>query len=515
MTKFFEHPEYLEKREDWLLYKLLYEGCQAPLKAPQYLWPTELETTSRIAGDAAPGAAFIETPPSVRIRALREQRAVYDNEIEPIISRWQSIFFKEEPKLDKEVEELFGDDIKDVTGEGKSLNTFIKDDVLAARLLYGKPIILTDAPAQAPTNGGTSGSEFRPYFSIINPLAFMDWEFSSDGSYKNELKFCRDEYCKVDSRTSPQEAPVIGRYTRELIFDRTGPGSGTYYYRTYKLERGADGSKPEWTLQSEFERAGYPNLPVRLIQGEDSWIKGAAPLALKLYNLDSSCDNIHLYQAYQRIFLITSMTNEEKRAMAEFNIGFLPIGSSVATIEPVNTAAIEGRIDATISRLKLVAFNQARLMSSSGAAVESGDTQREYKEALTSLVESELETLENLINLAIKDYAWFKTGAKDFKGQIHFSREVDLSDIADEIAFYQSLKPEISAFPTWRRATLKKFARAQNLTEAKDIIDEIESGAPQLAAGASEPASNNRLLRLQQVAGNGQNQNSNLNSPQS
>src|SRR4051812_40605657 len=115
MTDLYNHPQYLERAPFYRNYRDLYEGIHAVLRRPEYLWPHELETD--------------KTDAAVRLRQIREMRTRYDNEVEPVVSRYSSIFFKEDPVIGKKTLELFGDDEKNVTGTGKSFITFLKEDV--------------------------------------------------------------------------------------------------------------------------------------------------------------------------------------------------------------------------------------------------------------------------------------------------------------------------------------------------------------------------------------------------
>lgn len=477
LIEFSEHPEYLEYKDNWELYRLLYEGDQKKLKNGEYLWYHELESTAGSYPSAAPNSPQLAIPPGLRVRMIREERSTYTNEIEPVISRWQSIFFKKAPEADEEVKRLFGDDIDDVTGDGKSLNTFINDSVLANRLIYGRPIIMTDAPSlKAKTLLEQKALGLRPFFKMLNPLEVKDWEIETSGARKGQFKWLRCEYFQIESRENSRTKPVVNLYSKELIFNVATDGKiGTYTYNIYRLEKEENTNKAQWNLVSSDDFIGFPNLPVRSIECEESWIKDSAPLARKLYNLESGRDQMLYYQMYQRTFIAASISEQEKMAMASYVIGFLPEGAVVHTIEPASTQSIDKNIEETKMALRAVAFNQQRQMQIASKAVEGAETQREYKEALTSVVKSELETLETLVNNAIKDYAWFKEQNADFKGEVKFSRDVELDDLVEEIMFYQQLKDDVRQFPTWRKSLLKKFAHAQNLPEILEIEKEIES----------------------------------------
>lgn len=494
--EFFEHPEYSEHKSDWTLYEILYEGDQDCLKSSQYLWPHELEATDIATPTGAPDRPTLDLKPGTRIRLIREQRSTYTNEIEPVISRWQSVFFKKDPDT-SEVEELFGENVNDVTGEGESLNTFIKQSVLANRLIYGRPIIFTDAGMeQAVSLQDQRVKGLRPFFRIINPLEMKDWQMILAGTRKGQFEAARFEYEVIEPRTSMRQQPRTTIYSKELLFQQTDDKTGTYFYNKYRLDTDAQTKKESWVLVSSTPLSDFPNLPLRSIENEKSWIKDVAPLALKLFNLESGLDNIHLYQSYQRLFISGSLSEEQKKAMAEYIIGFLPDNAVVTSIEPVSTQSLENRIEAVKSAIRKVAFNQWRQVDSSSKAVEGADTQREVKEAITSLVLSELETLETLVNNAIKDYAFFATGKADYTGKVKFSKEIDVDAIVEEITNYNMIKDDLSKLPTWRKAILKKIARCQNLPEADEIIAEIDSANFQETNPSLGPSIRDTLLNV-------------------
>lgn len=469
--KFYEHPEYVEKAEEWVTIRDLYEGKHKVLRSPRYLWPHELET--------------IESPDSARLRGIREMRSRYLNLIEPIISRYVSLFFREEPVISPEVAEMFGDEINDVTGTGKSLISFLKDEVTEALLLYGRPIILTDAPSVAArTLAEQRALGLRPIFRVLPALDVKDWEADSKG-----FKFLRYEYQETAPRESATEEPELITYSKVFTFRE-----GVYRVETFKKD-GAKEGVSQWTaVGAPFESTGFPNLPVRSLEDCESWLKDVAGQSLKLYNLESSRDSIQYFQAHQRVFFIGVTRDEQKKALAEYTAGFLPEGGDVRTLEPVNTSSIDLNIDRTISNIFRIAFNQNRV-SADSAQVQSADGMKEAKESVAALIQAEVESLENLINNAIKDYAFFK-GYKDFTGKISLSRDIESQDVEKEILILNALRDDIRQVPTWYKETLKKLAGYQDLDNFDQIIQEIEAGRQPQATNATSATRSAILSRL-------------------
>lgn len=473
-VKFYEHPYYEEKKLLWETVRDLYQGNPKVLKNVKYLWPHELEYSSPTI--EVPQARAANIADADRIRGIREMRTVYSNELEPVVSRYMSIFFREEPEVDKATEDLFGDDIHDVTGNGRSLMTFIKEDVFSARVLYGRPMILTDAPPDELKNQAQQ-KLMRPVFELLHPLSVKDWEMERmNALHKGEFKWLAHDYELIAPRSGATDSPNCIGYVREMKFVPNPSGDlGTYIINIYKEDFDDRTKKASWVLDQTYTLPGYPNLPVRSIEDEESWLKDAAPLALKLYNLESGLDNVHYYQGYQRIFVAGNMTQENKIAMGEYTISFIPEGSVVHTVTPGDTSAIENNIRETRMAIRLAAFNQTRMTAVNSAQVESDATQREQKETISTFIKSEIETFESLVNKAVKDYAFFKTGKTDFQGKITFCRDVDVDNVLEEIQSYQMLRDDINKFPTWKKEVLLKFLDSMDLPNKEAIEKEIEA----------------------------------------
>jgi len=175
--KLFEHPEFKEIKEDYELWHELYEGDQKELKKSKYLWLHELETKPAGAG----------------IRKLREQRSSYTNWAEVLVSLWTSILMRKDPIIPQEVMTLLGDLIDDVDGEGTSLVSFIRDQIVANTFIYGKPIVKVDALGERPNSlAEEQDAIYRPFMQIIDPKSFKDWKLEKkDVKNLNKLQFCR------------------------------------------------------------------------------------------------------------------------------------------------------------------------------------------------------------------------------------------------------------------------------------------------------------------------------------
>lgn len=465
-VKLFEHPCYTEYKNKWEMYEDFFEGDHDDLVKPIYLILHELESI--------PGSRD-----SARIRLIREQRTEVENETEPVVSRYTSLFLKKEPAYDNKVMELFTEQgLKDVTGKGKSLTSFIREDIIESVLVYGKAVVLTDAYKYKAANKREEQTRgLTPTLELLPVLDVKDWQYSDQPERKGKLKFIRYEYELIEPRQNATEEPKTGIYSKEYNFDLIpGESLGRLTVVTYKQVQKESGGYTWKVIDSQETEA--PDMPIKLVDGE-SWIKDVVPLCKKLLNLISSRDNIHLYQAHQQKYIIGNINDAAKKAVAEYTIGFLPEGSSISVIEPVNTASIDANIANTRASIPRIAFNQNRTPSSDTKVVEAADTQQEGKEQLVTLIKSEIESIENLINAVIKDYAYFKTSKTDFDGKVILNKDIKIEDLDREVRIYTALRDDVVKYPTWHKETLKKFINSQELDNTVDIIAEVDKG-PQL-----------------------------------
>lgn len=469
--KLFTHPDYPEKAKKWQVLRDLYDGDHAVLRRPEYLWAHELE----LSGNES----------AAKIRGVREQRSQYVNFIEPVLSRLISLFFRDEPTIDEEVRKLFGDDISDVTGKGGSLSSWLKNQVVPDVLLYGRAIISTDAPAISVANLAEQRQKgLRPYFSRICPLSAKDWQYQPSS---RELQFLRYEYSELAPRTSALDEPRRRHLSR--IISRSVGG-----YSVIDYETDGDpslGGELDWKDAPTFESevSGWDSIPIAFFD-DVSWLKDVAPLALVIFNLDSCMDNIHLFQAHRWVFIAGNLDQAQRRAVAEYTINFLPEGSTVQPIEPVQTTALETRRARAVSDLFRVAFNQNKVLPADSRQVEGAETQQEQKEEVVALVSSHAEAISNLANRAIAHYARFK-GKQNFTGKIKLNAVESVEDFDEFLRVTAQFKDEISQYPKWKRKVLEKVVEKQNLSEAEEILEELST-----APATTTPTSVSDRLRL-------------------
>lgn len=480
--RFYKHPEYVFRRPNYKLYKDLYEGRHDVLIAPEYLWLHELETENH--------------PEAATKRSVREQRSQYANLIEPIVSRWVGLLFKKDPDVSG-VEDLFGEEINDVDGTGKSLVSWIREEVTVPLLLFGRPFILVEGSGERARNKEEEKVKgLRPYFVSIPAIEFVDWDIETGtSSSRGKYRAFRWQYSAIDPRKSLSEPPVEGAYSK--LYERTESGFRVSLYRGEKRNASSilptsDTNAPtnfgqsqtavapgsdddyEWSLVGEPQDiAGWDRLPLSTIQYHESWVKDVAPLALRFFNLESALDNQLLYQAHQRIFIVSDMDRVEKLGLGEYTVTFLPPGSDVKSVEPTDTSASNDRIEYTLSLISKVAFNQTRNLPLNAKAVEGADTIREQKEEFVNLALATIEDLEVMVNEAIRNYAKSK-GIEDYKGEVKFDKDITIEDVDQATNQFLAMRSDIVKVPRWHKAYLKKVAVEQSLPDTEQILEDID-----------------------------------------
>lgn len=464
-VQFHEHPEYVAKKWEWKKYQDLYEGNHDVIVANEsYFWRHPIENH--------PEQGKV-------VRAIRAQLSRYLNLTEPAVSVWSGIFFKEDPKID-EVKDLFGDAINDVDGDGTDLLTFIKEEIFVPFVRDGRPIILTDAfEFNGKSKADEKQSGHRAFFEVLNVLSVKDWEVeTTDPARRGKLNFIRYEYQSIEPRVNATEKPVISTYSKELLRAPSGVCTATTYKGT--KQQGTQGDV--WTQVGEPAIfAGFTELPVQAFMKGESWIKGACEQQLALFNHNSFYSNLLHTQGYQRVVVFTDDRENAAIALSMFTAALLPVGGSVHTIEPANTAPYENAIDRTIDSFFKVVFNQTKSLSAASKEAPGAETLKEMKEDLVSLVKSSITELENLVNKMVRDYAMF-IGQKDFTGKVTFSKDITTEDVTKMIEIYLAHQDDIKQILPWHQAYLNKVVDLQNFTP--DEEEEIKKG---IAAMKQEP----------------------------
>lgn len=369
--EFSEHPEYDANKADWQKWKDLYEGRHAVLTQDRYLWRHMLE---------------YHPTEGAKLRQLREQRSRYLNLLEPVLSVWASLFFKEDPQFDDSVRELFGEAFEDVDGRGNSFAAFLKGPVLTSYLRDGKAIVYTDAPViDKPVVTKADEARHRAFFELLPALAVKDWQESPDAACRFEL--LRYEYTAVKPRQDLTEKPAEQLYTKVL---KLQPGeAGGFTIRVFALEK-SQGGKDAWSrVGDERVVPVWGELPVAAVFGE-SWVKDVAEQQLSVFNYMSCHANQLVNQGFQRVVFAGNLDTETKRAWSEFAALVVPENTQVITIGAADTGPMERAVEKAIEHLFKVAFNRTQSLASSSNEAPGADTLREMKDDLVALIKSSI-----------------------------------------------------------------------------------------------------------------------------
>jgi hypothetical protein len=454
---FYEHPEFKAKQDSWETYRALYEGIHSVLCQLKYLWAHDLE--------AVPGHG-------AKLRARREQRSRYFNLMEAIVSNWTSLCFKNDPQIDPSVQALFGDDWQNVDGNGSDFMTFLKGPVFTAYVRDGRPIVLTDAYDldEVTSLGQQNALGHRAFFEVLDVLEFKDWERESRDSKRfGKFNSFRYEYEAIAPRMSLIEKPQCVKYCR--VYQKEAVG---YTVQTFRQE--GEGDSATWTIEGAPQVVEQlDELPISAIMNGDSWVKDVSELCLVLFNLMSAYYSQLNNQAYQRIIIAGDLNEENMMALTEFSITRVPKDSNVHTIEPSNTAALEGAIERTVDQIYKVAFNQTKRLASTSNEAPGADTLREMKDELVAFLKSALAEIENLANHMIQQYAAFKTGNKNFEGKITLDKNITVEDIDQQVRLFQAFADDLKPIESVRKAVLKKAVQQMNLPDAEKLQKDIEA----------------------------------------
>lgn len=469
MPKLHFHPEYLEKEQDWIAYRDLFEGDHKVLSSsPKYLWPHELEYSTQQA-NLDPTTGIGETV-GHKIRRVRALRSRYFNLFEPVISTWISMALSKPMNFSSELEELLGPEgMNDIDGNGTSLRNFIMGPLAAAYFRDGKAIVLVDAPKDAPeTLRGVSSLNFRPTMEVLPVLSVKDWE----GTHK-DLKWLRWEFQEILPRAGgAEEEPQKVDYSKVL---RLLPGGGVAVDLYTKDKESGD-----WVLESSVETmAGFSGLPVSMSYGNIPWVRDVAELQLVLYNLMSAHYNLLNTQAFQRVFIAGDLQDKHLISISEYAVSVLPAESKPHVIEPSSTEGLLKVIGNTMDQIYRVAFNRTRGVPMDSREAPGASTLREMSTELIALLVQSVYELEALINRALKHYAAFIWGpekAADFAGGVTLSKDITAEDIAQQIQLFLAYKDEILSVESWKKAHLKKVAVSMgyNDTERAQILSDID-----------------------------------------
>lgn len=484
--EFYEHPEYLAKKDLWQTCRDLYEGKHEVVTQAKYLPLHELETSNepfkveeRPDGTTVPSAITV----GQFLRKTRCQRTQYDNYTEPVVSTFISLIFKSEITPDEQIKSLFEEELSDIDGSGQSLEDFIKGSLAIAYFRDGQPILYVDAPKAGFVNKTEEkAAGFRPYFEILDVLSVKDWQIQDEGPARGEYEILRWEYCSIDKRTSLNQQPTTSEYTKVISIVE-----GNYTIETFKKTDG------NWTPYGEVRTlAGFDELPISTVWGNEPWIKDVVGPQLEILNLNSWKMSVLGSSAFQRVLISAENLNQKHRiSVSEYAWGILPRDANVHVIEPASVDGLRQAALEALDKLFRVAYNRSRGVSASSQEAPGADTLREMKDELIALLVSAIGEMESMVNEAF-EYAARLKGKKDFTGKVTFPRDITIADVDKQLEVFAAYRDQIMKVQSWRKAELRRVALEgpysdEEKEEISKEIDELKEEPLPTLGGAVQP----------------------------
>ena len=464
----FEHPEYQASKRDYRTWTDVFEGKQGVMRGREYLIPHGLET--------------LDTDASRALYQNRLERTYYTNFIKPIVRIWQALFFKKDLIIPDEVEAVFGEDaeeLENVDGRGRSLQSFLRDEVLVSELLYGRPIVQVNSFVSAADNLAEEHEQgLRPFMCSVSPLAAKDWKIEGgDPERMGRLNFIRIESFQMEPRESPSQEPEVIRFSEEYI--RTS--DGIVEYRVLKMDSGLDENVDEGKHKSQWAEASAPQvltdheeIPIVFNPYGMSWIEDITPQQLRYHNHESGHDNVLHYNGHP-IKWVSGMpegATSEFMAGAAYSTVFLPRDAQMDKLDPTDTTSLEKKLESIQTNIIKLGLNQPFVQASNSRLVQAADTQREQREDRVTFAESSMERLEDTINAAIAIYADFK-GMDPPDERVQFSKDIEDDDIMQAAELFALLRGELP--PTAKKQFIKYLVKEIPFEDPDAVMDEIEA----------------------------------------
>lgn len=485
MTTLYTHPEYQQRYENWVLAKDLYEGKHSVITS-KYLIPHTIEESN--------------DNTAKRLRALRVARTRYKNLTEIGVSIWQSLFFREPPKPDDKLQKLLDNTggEENIDGLGTNLTSFIKNKVLPSRLNYGKVCILCDSyPVEAATLAQQKANKIRPYMDLIDPLDAVDWviEYATPeriGKY-NSFRYV---FYGMAPRANSSVEPILRKYTKELRVEGGVYVAYQYYvdvdssFKVINDHWDLEKKSEDWQGNGNRQTTTLKEIPISIIDSE-SWFKDANEESLRFFNIRSNKDNILHQQGYQDKYIVGVSPDDTARIKAfnEYSYKLLPENGNAFAIEPVDTAAYERAEAEAQASFFNVALNKLRLMPNDSKETQAADATDKENEFTYSIVESELEELEGLLNDSFKNYALLM-GDENFDGHLELNKQITPESFQQFLNMHGALRDILSKVEGYDQAAAEKaIKKARFTTEQEEkllkVIKETDltKGEAQLVKG--------------------------------
>lgn len=463
MTILYLHPQYKRNYDEWVVAYDLYNGKHDIMSSPKYLWSHLIETK-------------LNDPQSRAFRVAREERTRYLNIPEMIVSLWTSLFFKEDPILDPETNDLLEKTggLENIDGENTHFFEFIKNKVLLDFLIYGKSIVLVDSFGSKPSNLLEEKElGFRPYMELLAPLSVVDWSRETRNSARlGKLNLLRHNYEYIPDRESAEEEPRIEKRTD--VFSLKNGSYNIAKYRQVGATTNINNKQPEgaesiykdggdWAFIEEMQVTELKEIPISIAE-DISWVRDLNQEVLRFHNLRSTKDNIELQQGYRQTFVKGIQAGDDLKGLSEYTMILLPRDADIQSLEPVSTEELRASLQESLDYCFKIGLNQLRSLPADSRENMGVDTIKEEKTNTVDLIRSTLRDLESLVNNAIKNYARF-TGNDNFGGKVELNKEISDDDYTQFITVYNGFRDLLRSNKEVSKAATKKAIKLLQLDE--------------------------------------------------
>lgn len=382
--KFTHHPEYLSSLGKWHEISDFRDG-----------------DTDRVLGYLIPfDSERADTPQAKATFHSRQRRLSNENDIAPIADVHlshlsQPINFgklADNPQL--------ATIIADADGEGTSEQRLVKD-LLSGFLDHGKAGLLVDGTdAIATTRAEVEATGERSYQVLFSATQIRYWAKFKSGRRRGQLaEVVLDAEPRIDA-----DGKSHGRLQR-FYFEPGVENNPEALFQKQILELAEPGdieaTESEIELIVAEEAIGsLPEIPFVLFgRGlADSILRMPAQMNKALLNDRSHRDNIHYYQAHQRL-VATGCGPEDIKAMAEYTVTC--IENEQATIQPIpasDPASLTQKIAEKEIKLKRYGMKRLNeLVSASSAQVQSADSKALDQKALIAWYDEVLDELQKFL----------------------------------------------------------------------------------------------------------------------
>lgn len=451
MAKFHEHPDYRDHKDKWELFHDLYEGNRSRFLRSDYLPYHQLEKRQN---------------GGTELRSIREKNTFYTNFVNPMLDIWRGLFFRKSSQVSDAAVEMLGEDmLADLDGQGSSVDGFLRKSVFTNDYLYGRPIILVDAPSVTVESlAEQQAMGARAFITCLDPRQVKDWQIDP---VTHQLQRMRYEYTSVKPRSSLADKPEEVIFSR--IFSKTSNGFESIVYEK-------DGDSDEWRERADLsgETTGFDTLPVVWTKFSESSVNDYYQEVLRHHILESSLDNGLAYQAWQRLYVsgMATADADQKAALSAYTVFFLPDDATMGSVEPPNPKALVDRIGSQRDLVFKKAMRQLRQLPSDSRAAQGADTLRAEQDNTIAIIQSRLEDYEQIMNEAFR-LAGLYFGKEDEEAVVTLDKDITDKDVQQTLLLFQSLRNDLGE--KGRKQFLKALVADSPIEDVDEVREEIEA----------------------------------------